>query len=423
VPIIPAVSTAPVDPRSRPSSSGGDHPADPPSAPAAAAPRTGAIGRLRAALGELASLLRGHGPIDHDPGIATGAIALFLAVLSLLAVLAFRFPGWLTTPLLREVYDVDVLRALLSTALLVAGTLAICDLVAGRRRPLAGAALAVVALALAAGGPWVPAGPVAPGTPYLGIDYFVLDLLKSSAVFVTLERLFPLYREQPVFREAWQTDLAWFALNHAGVGALLLVVNAIAHAGAGAIGWAPLQAVTAALPMPVAVLACLVVADLVQYAVHRACHELPWLWRFHAIHHSVRTMDWLAGSRLHVVEVVVTRSAVLAVLLAAGFDKAAMDVAIVAIGVQAVFVHSNLRLRLGPLEALWATPRWHHWHHASDAVALDRNYAVNFPWIDRLFGTAVPASAGECPRAYGLHGETVPDGLVAQLRHPFARRD
>src|SRR5690606_17877607 len=60
-------------------------------------------------------------------------------------------------------------------------------------------------------------------------------------------------------------------------------------------------------PLALQFLGCVLVADLTQYGIHRAFHRVPWLWRFHAVHHSVETMDWIAGSRLHLVDVIVTR--------------------------------------------------------------------------------------------------------------------
>ena len=58
----------------------------------------------------------------------------------------------------------------------------------------------------------------------------------------------------------------------------------------------------------------LLVADLVQYWTHRAYHEVPFLWRFHAVHHSAEYMDWMAGSRLHLFELLTTRVSILGVL-------------------------------------------------------------------------------------------------------------
>ncbi len=376
---------------------------------------------VRESWGALRRLLGGHGPLRPGRGRSTGVLALALAALSLLAVLAFHFPQYLTTPALRALYDVTLLRQLLYGALVLAGGLSLLNLLLGRTRWLAAWALALVLLAVALGGHRVPVADFADGTPYLGLDWFILDLLASALLFVLLEKLWPLRREQPVFRAQWQTDLQHFALNHLLVGLLLLATNWLVQR---LFGWAAdddLQAAVQGLNFWVALGLLLLLADLVQYAVHRAFHEVPALWRLHAVHHSVETMDWLAGSRLHLLEVLVVRSLVLAPIWALGFAKEVVDAYIVIVGLHAVFNHCNVDVRLGPLRHVIVTPHFHHWHHAQDAEALDRNYAAHFAFIDHLFGTAVRAGH-RWPQRYGVLGERLPEGLWAQTAYPFRRR-
>src|SRR5690606_34985626 len=102
-----------------------------------------------------------------------------------------------------------------------------------------------------------------------------------------------------------------------------------------------LQGAVQALPLPVQFLACVLVADLAQYAVHRAFHRVPLLWRFHSVHHSVEAMDWIAGSRLHLVDVVVTRGLVLLPLVVLGFDALAVYAYLAFVSFHAVFIHAN----------------------------------------------------------------------------------
>jgi lathosterol oxidase len=138
----------------------------------------------------------------------------------------------------------------------------------------------------------------------------------------------------------------------------------------------------------------------VQYWVHRACHRVPFLWRFHAVHHSAEAMDWLAGSRLHLVDALLTRALVFAAIAALGFDLRAVAAYLVFVGAQATFVHCNTALRLSWLEPFLVTPRFHHWHHARELQ--DVNFAVHLPWLDRLFGTwSMPSG---WPQGYGLAG-------------------
>jgi sterol desaturase/sphingolipid hydroxylase (fatty acid hydroxylase superfamily) len=254
------------------------------------------------------------------------------------------------------------------------------------------------------------------------MDWFILDLLGSTLVFVLIEKLFPLYKGQPVFRVEWQTDLTHFVVNHFLVGLTLLIVNYLVHRVFGWALYAPLQAWIQALPFLAELFLCLLAADLVQYWTHRAYHEVPLLWRFHAVHHSTRVLDWMAGSRLHLLEVVVTRVSILGVLFVLGFEKAVMDAYIVIVGFQAVFNHANVSLPWGPLKYVLVTPDFHHWHHSSDRAALDRNYAAHFSFLDYLFGTAV-RSDRRFPEKYGVLGDYMPEGFIRQQLFPFTWRD
>jgi lathosterol oxidase len=163
-------------------------------------------------------------------------------------------------------------------------------------------------------------------------------------------------------------------------------------------------------------------ADLAQAALHRAYHNVPWLWRFHAVHHSSRHMDWLAGSRIHFVEIILTRSAVLLPLVVLGFAPGAINAYVILVGLQAVLAHANLSLNFGWLEYLLVTPRYHHWHHARERAYVDVNYAIHLPLVDMLMGTFKLPPRGEWPQEYGvLKLETVPKGIVRQHLMPFRR--
>jgi lathosterol oxidase len=65
-----------------------------------------------------------------------------------------------------------------------------------------------------------------------------------------------------------------------------------------------------------------------------------------------------------------------------------------------------------------ATPRFHHWHHSAAREAIDRNFAVHLPGIDRVFGT-YHAPPGEWPETYGIEGNPVPEGYIDQTAWPL----
>ncbi|AMP39679.1 sterol desaturase family protein [Ralstonia solanacearum] len=365
-------------------------------------------------------LLNSSGGLVFGNGLIATILALVLGFLCLLGVMAFHFPQYLTTPELRHAYSVDVMRQILFFSLLVSGGLALANIVLDNRRRLNGLAFAFVLAAVALGGSRVQVGDFPDHTPYIGLDWFILDLLGSTVIFVLLEKLFPLYKKQPVFRPEWQTDMVHFAVNHFIVGLVLLVVNFLIHRVFGWMVHAGFQQMVQHIWFVPQLLLCMLVADLMEYVTHRAYHEVPFLWRFHAVHHSVKTMDWLAGSRQHILELIVTRVAVLGPLFVLGFDKSVVDTYIIIVGFQAVFNHANVHLPWGPLKYIFVTPDFHHWHHSSEDEAIDKNYAAHFSFIDYLFGTAVKSKKA-FPEQYGVVGDYMPDGFINQQRFPFRR--
>ena len=328
-------------------------------------------------LDKLNRLTESHGELRPGSGMISGVIAFGLASLCFLGVLAFHFPEYLTTPQLRKAYNVDAMRLLLFWSLVISGALALFNVIRSRARWLALGAFALIGLSLALGGHKVPVNDFPDNTPYIGLDWFILDLLGSTLIFIFIEKLFALRRDQQEFRPEWQTDFHHFIVNHMVVGFILLATNLLVHK---LFGWAAqdgIRAWVAGLNFWVALFLIILVADLVQYWTHRAYHEVPMLWRLHAVHHSVKSMDWLAGSRQHILELLITRTLVLAPIYVLGFSKEVIDAYIIIVGFQAVFNHANVSVRLGPLRYVIVTPNFHHWHHSADAEGIDRTYAAH----------------------------------------------
>jgi sterol desaturase/sphingolipid hydroxylase (fatty acid hydroxylase superfamily) len=163
----------------------------------------------------------------------------------------------------------------------------------------------------------------------------------------------------------------------------------------------------------------MILTDLVQYWFHRAFHRVPFLWGFHAVHHSTRSMDWLAGARMHFIEIVALRGVTSLPLLTFGFTPSAMQAYIAIVYVYSSLIHANLRGDFDRLGRWVVVPRFHHWHHGMEAEAIDVNFAIHFPWLDRLFGT-FHLPKGRWPMAYGVP-EAVPPGYRAQFAYPFRR--
>ncbi len=347
-----------------------------------------------------------------------GILALFLASLSGFAVLCLHFPEQLTTPELRAVYPMQMIRTLIAGALAASAGTGALAVALDRGRRLGALALVVAGAAQLAGGASVEVtGPVA-ASPHLGLDWFVLDLVVLVAVFVPLERAFARRPAQPVFRQGWRTDVVHFFASH-----LLVQLSALLTLSPALLlfrwaAWPALQQAVAGQPLAVQLVLAVLAADLAGYAAHRSFHQIPWLWRFHAVHHSSEAMDWLAGSRLHLVDAVATRAVAFVPLFVLGFEPQTLAAYLVWVSAQATWIHANLRGSSALLDRVLVTPRFHHWHHAADPEARDKNFAVHFPWIDALFGTQ-HLPAGAWPTRYGIDGEHVPTGWVGQLLYPF----
>lgn len=337
------------------------------------------------------------------------------------AVLCLRFPQYLTHAELRQFYAIGYVRAIVHVMLVASFLLGSASAFLRANKALALTGIGFTLAAALLGGSQARIGGSVGSGSWLGLDFFVLNLLLYSAVFIPLERLFALRQEQAVFRRQWVVDLTYFFIN-----SLLIEILTILTLKPALIlfDWARVEWVSSAagsLPLIAQVPALLLVADFTQYWVHRAFHAVPVMWPFHAIHHSIEEMDWLAGSRLHLLDVILTRGLTYVPIFVLGFSEHALMVYVFIVAAQATFIHANVRWQFRPLRRFVATPAFHHWHHSAELEAVDKNFAVHTPIWDILFGTYYLPD--RWPAAYGLHNErNVPARWMTQLVYPFRRR-
>jgi sterol desaturase/sphingolipid hydroxylase (fatty acid hydroxylase superfamily) len=141
----------------------------------------------------------------------------------------------------------------------------------------------------------------------------------------------------------------------------------------------------------------LLILDLIgAYLVHWVEHQVPWMWKFHVIHHSDTKVDATTALRHHpgesifrafftVIAVALTGAPVWMVLLYQSLSA-----------LMSQFNHANLNLgknvdRL--LSYVICTPGMHRVHHHAEQPLTDMNYGNLFSFWDRVFGTFTRASA------------------------------
>ncbi|WP_196140737.1 sterol desaturase family protein [Aliikangiella sp. G2MR2-5] len=349
-------------------------------------------------------------------GKISGYISVFLGSLSLLAVFAYLYPSYLTTGELRQAYDARQLQQLLKYAMYFSLFFGILTFVLGKYRKMGSIGIVLTGIGFALGGYSIPVKGVEPRELSLGVDWLILAFLGSAFIFMTLEKLLPKYKEQVILRKEWGLDLFYFCFNHLAISAILLYANYhVSH-----FEWAvsdSLQESIRTLPIWLQVIAIILCADFVLYWEHRIFHEVKPLWPIHAVHHSVETMDWLAGSRGHFIQIFSERAMVMVPLYLLGADKAALDIYVAFAALQAVLIHCNTRLPFGPLKYILVTPQFHHWHHSSEKPAIDTNYSAHLVIFDWLFGTYhMPGK--HWPADYGTT-KKLPATYLGQLFYPL----
>jgi sterol desaturase/sphingolipid hydroxylase (fatty acid hydroxylase superfamily) len=246
------------------------------------------------------------------------------------------------------------------------------------------------------------------GTAVIGIA--VLFLL-----FVPLEKLFAL-RRQRVFRKGLVTDLTHILVNNffSTIGALVLVVLFALP-----LIWVRGFDLVGSLSPVMAVVVGAVLVFVGQYWGHRLTHTIPFLWRFHAVHHSIEQMDWVASGRLHPLDQAFTQAFAILPLFLLGYGGGVFAGVAVFVTLLALFQHANVRLRFPFVRWVINTPEWHHWHHAIDDEARDKNFGL--PVIDKLFGTAY-LPKGRRPTGFGTHAPVPQEGYLRHLAYPFTKQ-
>jgi sterol desaturase/sphingolipid hydroxylase (fatty acid hydroxylase superfamily) len=175
-------------------------------------------------------------------------------------------------------------------------------------------------------------------------------------------------------------------------------------------------------PLALQVLVGVFVADGIEYARHRAEHEVSWLWPIHALHHSVDRMNVLKSGRGHALDMVLRHLIVFLPLAVIGAPTEVLLAYVAAVTVLGPIGHSNVDVRLPAfLHRVVMTPQVHRIHHARQTALALSNYANVFPVWDVMFGTFQDPTRIQ-PDAFGVEDDVMPTTLWGQLAAPFAWR-
>ncbi len=173
-------------------------------------------------------------------------------------------------------------------------------------------------------------------------------------------------------------------------------------------------------PIPVQAVVMVLSADFLRYWLHRFAHEWPWLWRFHAVHHSPQKLYWVNVGRFHFVDkgLQFLFDALPFVLL--GVREEVLALYFVFYSINGFFQHCNVDVRLGVLNHLISGPELHRWHHSRFPKESNQNYGNNLIIWDSLFGTRFLPEDREVGEL-GLKNREYPMGFLEQIKTPFIK--
>jgi sterol desaturase/sphingolipid hydroxylase (fatty acid hydroxylase superfamily) len=242
----------------------------------------------------------------------------------------------------------------------------------------------------------------------------------TACIIITLERLFPYIKGQKFFREGFFNDFVLYTIVQSFV--LGYIITAIIEYVDYNTGFSRYK-FAAGFPLWLQVIFFFLLHDFYIYWFHRLQHNSKILWRIHEAHHSVKDIDWLAGSRSHVLEILINQTVEFAPIVLLG---ASSEVAVIKGTIDAawgMYIHSNINVHTGKLQYFLNGPEMHRWHHADkDNNAFNKNFSTKLAVWDWLFNTAY-LPENKKPQFYGLSYLKFPSNYLKQQLHAFRKKD
>lgn len=246
-------------------------------------------------------------------------------------------------------------------------------------------------------------------------------VFSSYILLATLERFFPHHESWLRSRGDLKVDMGYLLAN-GGVNRLtepLVLGGAVYLAGIVGKDYG-LGLWPASWPFLAQFALALICGEFVEYWVHRSMHEVAWLWRFHATHHSAPRLYFLNAVRFHPIDLALVGTGKLLPMAVLGASAEILALVTLFSAIHGAFQHSNLKLKLGPLNWIFSMAELHRWHHSPIAEEADHNYGGNLILWDIVFGTRWLPEDRHPPEMIGMESlPNFPMRLVPQLLSPF----
>lgn len=250
---------------------------------------------------------------------------------------------------------------------------------------------------------------------------FAVGLGFGYAVVLVGERLYPFVPDWNRSHGDIATDAAW-AATIVTTGALFSPAIVALGAGLGGLLSAQLGSPIwpKQWPLPAQLVLALVVVEFFQYWMHRLEHEVDWLWRFHATHHSAPRLYWLNASRFHLIDITLLNVGYIVPLVALGAEGPVFTLWIVVSSVHGICQHANMQIRCGPLNWIFSMAELHRWHHSRLIRESNTNYGLNLILWDIVFATRFLPADRKPPEDIGITNlSAFPITWWAQLCSPL----
>ncbi len=259
-------------------------------------------------------------------------------------------------------------------------------------------------------------------------NYFYWLLGISLAVWL-LEATIPWRKNQGIIRRDFWLDGFYMLFNFFLFS--LVAYNAISNIAVkafndflGIFGVTNLVALNVdTWPVWVQWLVMFVIADFIQWNVHRMSHRVPWMWEFHKLHHSVKEMGFAAHLRFHWMETIIYKTIQYIPLAMIGFgidDFFLVHIFTISIG---HLNHANLKVTYGPLKYIFNNPAMHIWHHAKNLPEGSHgvNYGISLSLWDYIFKTHyIPEDGRDVELGFDAD-ENYPTSFWKQITYPFVK--